>query len=147
MNDALFWLRTSIDTLDSEAGDLGSLLGTFRYRIEPQLKACGITLDWKMDDLSMCTLASEHHLQVVRIVQEAVTNVFKHAKASQLAIHTRVKDENIYLSITDNGCGISGDKMGHGLKNMHERITLIGGSMHITTPEVSGTSLVFTLPV
>jgi signal transduction histidine kinase len=147
LNDALFWLKTSIDTLDSEDGDLASLLGTFRYRIEPQLKSCGIILDWKMDDISKYQLPSEQHLHVVRIMQEAVTNVIKHAKASCLSIHVKsLEDQHVCLSIEDNGCGISGEQVGHGLKNMRERIEMIGGSMHMDEAVSGGVLLEFTLP-
>jgi len=59
LNDALFWLRTSIDTLADDDGDVSDLLGTFRYRIEPQLKSCGIALHWHMDDISNYTLPAE----------------------------------------------------------------------------------------
>jgi len=147
LNDALFWLKTSIDTLDSEDSDLASLLGTFRYRVEPQLKSCGIILDWQMDDLSKYQLPSEQHLHVVRIMQEAVTNVIKHAKASCLSIHVKsLEDQHVCLSIEDNGCGISGEQVGHGLKNMRERIEMIGGSMHMDEAVSGGVLLKFTLP-
>ncbi len=147
LNDALFWLRTSIDTLDSEDDHLESLLGTFRYRIEPQLKSCGIHLFWHMDDISGYKVSSDYKLHVIRIVQEAITNVIKHANASELSIHIQLQEEDgMMFSIKDNGCGVSGDKVGHGLNNMRERIKDLGGTMNILS-SLSGTCLSFVIPV
>jgi len=146
LNDALFWLRTSIDTLANEDADMSTLLGTFRHRIEPQLAACGITLHWHMDDISSYQLPTEHKLHLIRIIQESITNVIKHAAASTLHIMVHHKENgSISLSIQDNGCGILSTQQGHGLKNMQERIDILGGSMQINALP-SGTQLIFTLP-
>lgn len=145
LNDALFFLRTSIDALGSEDADLSSVLGTFRYRIEPQLKAYAIKLHWYMDDISEYYLSSEHKLHLIRIIQEAIANVIKHSGASELHISTKLMDDVISLSVKDNGCGISGDQSGHGLKNMRERIEMMGGSLTINALPSSGTHLLFML--
>ncbi|MBN4076851.1 hypothetical protein JYT48_01085 [Mariprofundus ferrooxydans] len=140
LNDAVFWLRSS---LDSGNEDIGAMLGTLRYRLDPQLKACGITLHWQMDDLSEHRLSSEGRLHLMRIVQEAITNVIKHAQASSLSISITVQpDKSIRLHIQDDGCGFSGSKEGHGMSNMRSRIEAIGGKLELLSGE-NGTSLSF----
>jgi len=143
LNDAVFWLRSSIDTLDSANEDISSLLGTLRYRLDPQLKACGIKLHWQMDDLTEHRLSSEGRLHLMRIVQEAITNVIKHAQALNLSISiTAEPDKNIRLHIQDDGCGFSGSNEGHGMSNMRSRIGAIGGKLELHSGE-NGTSLSF----
>ena len=146
LNDALFCLRTSIDTLASQDGDMSDLLGTLRYRMEPQLAACNIRLSWHMDDISDYAYPAEHKLHIVRVMQEAITNVIKHAVASRLFISIKAQENgSMHLSVRDNGCGISGNKEGYGLGNMRERIEEVGGNMRISSSS-EGTCLLFMLP-
>lgn len=69
-----------------------------------------------------------------RIVQEALTNVVKHADASQVEVVLRYDDEGLELIIVDDGCGSAGDDAhavgtGHGLLGMRERAELFGGTL------------------
>ncbi|MBL4759355.1 MAG: hypothetical protein JKY80_00655 [Mariprofundaceae bacterium] len=147
LNDALFWLRTSIDTLDTSDDNLNTILGTFRHRIEPQLKACGIQLNWHMDDVSICILSAENKLHMIRIIQEAVTNVIKHAHASELTMKTTIDDSHrIIIDIIDNGKGMQDDKKGYGLKHMRERVESMGGSMDICSSKGQSFHLQFIMP-
>jgi signal transduction histidine kinase len=96
-----------------------------------------------MDDLSAHGLSSEGRLHLMRIVQESITNVIKHAQASVLSISTTVEsNQHVRLHIQDNGCGFSGSGEGHGMDNMRSRIEAIGGILDVLSNE-SGTSLSF----
>ncbi|MBF0233010.1 MAG: PAS domain S-box protein [Desulfamplus sp.] len=81
-----------------------------------------------------------------RIVQEAITNAMKHAKATEISIDLSV-DDNSYLVLTveDNGCGFSsvGNKEYHGLglTGMKERATLSGGTLEIFSAINQGTRI------
>lgn len=143
LNDAIFWLRSSIDTLDSSNEDISALLGTLRFRLEPQLKSSGIQLKWHMDDLSHCTLPSEYKLHLMRIIQESITNVIKHAQASTISISTTLtSNSSIGLEIKDNGQGFSNTEEGHGMGNMRSRIESMGGSFELLTGK-QGSALTF----
>ncbi len=81
-----------------------------------------------------------------RIVQEALTNVIKHAQASEAVVHIRTEDGRLHLSVTDNGIGFNqaelsrkGERRGWGLSTMMERALLVGGTGRITSNPGEGT--------
>ena len=87
-----------------------------------------------------------------RIAQETLTNVRRHAAATNVQIHLLGNASSIRLSIIDNGVGfdLSGvaqnPKRGIGLRNMHERLEGIGGKLHLHSSQ-AGTEVTATLPV
>ncbi|CAN5404400.1 hypothetical protein BH10CHL1_BH10CHL1_20540 [soil metagenome] len=95
---------------------------------------------------------------VFSIIQEAVNNIRKHAKAKNIWIRVHVEGENLYFEIEDDGVGFDFDatidKYGEfgsfGLFNMHERASMHGGRLTIQSPcnEVSeGTSVTGSIPI
>ena len=68
---------------------------------------------------------------VFRCVQEAITNVIKHANATQCLVSLKLTSEDLVLSISDNGQSIHGIKFGNGLQSMIERVYQIDGSLFI----------------
>lgn len=133
-------MRLTIDSLQPDDSDLVSLLGNLRYRLEPRLLAAGIELDWRVSDLPPLEHAGPHaSLQVLRIVQEAFTNVLKHARASRVTVETQNDSSGARLAITDNGCGTDrtgGNRNpGRGLANMRQRARSIGAELDIRSEE------------
>lgn len=90
-----------------------------------------------------------HHakaLNVVRIVQEAVTNAIKHANPSHITINSSKKEESWYLQVYSNGKGFNYDEIknngqGNGLKNMKERAKESELEIQIDSSEDSGTTV------
>jgi PAS domain S-box-containing protein len=78
-----------------------------------------------------------------RITQEALTNVVRHAQASQVSISLTELDGRLMLSIRDDGVGFDGTlrMTGVGLVGMRERCTAIGGVFDIVTTEGAGTAV------
>jgi signal transduction histidine kinase len=76
-----------------------------------------------------------HAIAVFRIVQEALNNVAKYAKAKTVIVHLVVEEGNLLLEVTDDGVGIAADAAlapkSHGLLGMRERALLLGGSFSI----------------
>ncbi|MCC5869660.1 MAG: hypothetical protein JJU27_14260 [Gammaproteobacteria bacterium] len=145
---ALDDLRLMIDSLDPMEGDLVMLLGAFRERIEPQLNAAGVTLEWSVTDVPrLSDLGPTRALQVLRILQEAVTNVIRHAAASHLRVLTGVATQQVFIEIADDGVGISdANPRGRGLANMQRRATDLGGVLQIEEAD-PGTRLRLVLPI
>jgi signal transduction histidine kinase len=90
-------------------------------------------------------------LSVVRIVQEALTNVRKHAGAGAAAsVHLHVQNDNVLIRIIDDGAGNRltghGSSGGHGLLGMQERVALYGGELQTRTLEPAGFELNANLP-
>lgn len=90
-----------------------------------------------------------------RIVQEALTNVRRHAKAGEVDIRLQWADEQLELAVRDNGRGFNVQEtldQAHlekrfGLLGMQERAYLMGGTMEIESAPDEGTSLVISLPL
>ncbi|WP_455209726.1 cyclic nucleotide-binding domain-containing protein, partial [Kaarinaea lacus] len=93
---ALDDLRLMIDSLDEIEGDIPVVLGMFRSRIESRLRAKNIMFDWQVTDLPAVQNISPHEvLQILRILQESVTNIIKHANADIITVKTHyTQDEN-----------------------------------------------------
>jgi signal transduction histidine kinase len=84
-----------------------------------------------------------------RVVQEALNNVVKHARATSVDVSIVETDDRIDIRITDDGIGIGAyrETSGFGLMGMQERIELVGGSIEITCPESGGTEIRASVPV
>lgn len=80
-----------------------------------------------------------------RVCQEALNNIVKHAKASQVTIQIGQVDDKLILKITDNGKGISEEKLHNhfsmGLIGMRERVNSIRGELEITSKKNKGTTI------
>jgi PAS domain S-box-containing protein len=89
---------------------------------------------------------------IYRLVQEALTNIGKHAKPSQVNISAREEDQKVHLVIEDDGCGFELSEVerdpnrGMGLAAMAERLAFAGGSLEIRSQKGQGTKLTFIIP-
>ena len=92
-------------------------------------------------------------LQLIRIVQESLTNVRKHAKASRVTIDIRRDGETLRASIEDDGAGFKrtdlprGEFPRFGLTTMHERAESVGGALMIVSEPGKGTTVNFEMPL
>ncbi len=92
-------------------------------------------------------LAPEAELTLFRIAQEALSNVRKHAQATQAAMTVQFADNAVQITVQDNGCGfvpptLAGDLAATGklgLMGMHERARLLGGALSVTSEPGQGT--------
>jgi signal transduction histidine kinase len=140
-------LRLAIDSLEPTDDELLPVLGNLRYRLEGRLKQHGIELDWQVGEVpKLACLTPQNVLHILRILQEAFTNVLKHAQASRICVDTGVEEGRIAIRISDDGRGFDGRGYGRGLPNMHERARKIGGELHIA-PSAMGTTLSLMLPL
>ncbi|HKR62279.1 MAG TPA: GAF domain-containing sensor histidine kinase [Thermoanaerobaculia bacterium] len=98
-------------------------------------------------------LPAAHELQLVRIVQEALTNVRKHARASQARIDIRRDGTKLVAIVADDGVGFSAEARARsafpqfGLSTMRERAASIGGQLAIDSAPGSGTTVRLSLPI
>jgi signal transduction histidine kinase len=86
---------------------------------------------------------------VFRIVQETLTNVARHAAATEVSVQIDETEDGIRLSMRDNGRGFSGanDKKTFGLLGMRERIAMLGGRLEIDSRPGHGTRIDGWLPL
>lgn len=107
----------------------------------PMVPACEINLTAPLsDELSMAAY---------RIVQEALTNVVKHAQATQLSVKLSTKPQSLYVQVLDNGKGFDPSKntTGFGLRGMKERAIALGGTCQIWSATGAGCRISVILPL
>jgi signal transduction histidine kinase len=82
-------------------------------------------------------LSAGLQLAAYRIVQEALTNVVKHATTDHCQVNITHEPDALTISVTDNGQGADGRASGHGIAGMRERVDMYGGELH-AGPRPSG---------
>jgi signal transduction histidine kinase len=147
-------LRLVIDSLEPSGQSLQIALANLRYRLEPRLQAAGMTLGWEVDDTPVAP-APGQVLQIMRIVQEALANALRHARASELRLRLQVHGGALCIEVSDNGRGLSlpadpppGAAPPHaqrGLRNMRLRAHHLGGELRVHTTE-QGTQVELRVP-
>ena len=147
LREVLDSLRMTIDSLEPSENDLLTVLGNLRYRLEGRLKKQGIALDWQVRDVpSLASLAPQNVLHILRILQEAFTNILKHARARSIAVQTGFTGDQVFIRISDDGCGFADARPGRGLVSMRKRAQALGAKLDIT-PSPAGTTLTLHLPL
>ncbi len=72
-------------------------------------------------------------LTAFRVVQESLTNVVRHAKATSVAVEVRRDGDQLHITVADDGHGPQGDQTGYGVRGMGERVLALGGTL-VTGP-------------
>ncbi len=86
-------------------------------------------------------------LAAYRIVQESLTNVRRHARATRACVRLRYGPEALTLEVTDDGRGPAGGRAGHGLIGMRERAALYGGTVDTGPAPGGGFRVAAVLPL
>ena len=145
LRNLIFDLRPEI--LD----DLGLALA-IRSQVKKCLEPAGVKVRLKAAGLKD-QLPAEVETAVFRVVQEAITNIARHAQASEANISLVHKDGKLIVRVEDNGVGfdpalvMSNGQTGWGLRGMEERITLLGGKFYIGSKSGAGTLLLAEVPL
>ncbi|CAO3450640.1 Two-component system sensor histidine kinase [Azospirillum argentinense] len=144
---ALIDLRLVIASMAEVGDDPGMMLANFRDHIEPQLRALGITLDWRMHALPEASgWSSSTALELFRLLQEATINAARHSGADRVTIEILPTEDGVRVVVADDGSGGAADRPGgYGLANMRRRAQAIGARLAIDT-QADGTSVVVDLP-
>ena len=138
-------LRT---TLSNEKG-LVSALGEYLDEFSIQT---GLDAEFSNELTEALDLASIAEVQLICIVQEALANVRKHAKASRVNIRlskcSRKGVDFVCVEVNDNGVGftLKGSKRSFGLQTMRERAASVGGSLDLKSSPNLGTTITCSLP-
>lgn len=92
------------------------------------------------------SLSEDLQVSLYYIVSEAITNVYKHAHASEVQVDLAHTDSTIRLTVRDNGIGGADPVHGSGLIGIRDRIEALDGTMHVTSPTGKGTFVLATIP-
>jgi PAS domain S-box-containing protein len=112
---------------------------------------CDLLLD--CEDYGLDKLLST---SIFRIVQESLTNIARHARASHAMVALQARGEDLTLTIADDGCGMSAAPTGErrtyverrtfGMLGMRERVTMLGGRIEIDSAPGRGTHIEVSIP-
>jgi signal transduction histidine kinase len=114
-----------------------------------ELRAAGLEVDARVEGKPE-PLPPALDLSAYRILQEATTNVLKHARARRVDIRVRYSEAMLALDVRDDGAGDGGDpasSSGHGLIGMRERVALFGGALRAGRDPAGGFSVHARLPI
>lgn len=125
-----------------------------RHYLERQAQRTGLNIRLSMS-ASWNPVPREIEHACLRVIQEAVTNVCRHAAASQVHVSVRQDAENVEFSIRDDGVGFvpeaclpwSPDSPKLGLAVMQQQVNLLGGHLQIASAPGQGTKIQVTLPI
>lgn len=141
LRGAIDEMRVAIEALTPDDSDFGTAFGNFRYRWDERLKSAGLRTQWQVDlPDSVLPLPPAVTLQVLRVAQEALTNVLKHAGAAQVRVQMAWLGSRLRLEVTDDGRSASPDDpparpaqpaspSSRGLVNMRKRAEQLGGHL------------------
>ncbi len=140
-------VRQSVSALRADARADKPLEEEIASLVEDFRQGTGILVSTKID------LGADLPPQVVttiyRIVQEALTNICKYAQATAVQIQLSATQNNVYLSVEDNGRGFSLNQKetGFGLQGMRERVAVLGGNFLMQTAPGAGCRIILQLPL
>ena len=146
-------LRRVVVGLRPPALDELGLTHALRQSLD-DLKADG--LDCKFSQVGTpARLPSSMEITAYRVVQEALTNIHKHANATKVNLRLQFQEDKLLIEIRDNGQGFdrsqtlgSAISVGHiGLLGMKQRAEMLGGDIKIKTGEGKGTTIILGLPI
>ncbi|PKH52486.1 hypothetical protein CXF68_18080 [Tenacibaculum sp. Bg11-29] len=109
----------------------------------------GFTYDFNIDnEISWKTTNEVTKANIYRIIQEALQNILKHAKAEKVTLAFSKDDQHIIIELKDNGVGFNSKKgkKGIGIKNIRSRVKKLNGSVEFLSELSKGTSLIIKIP-
>ena len=147
---ALSEMRTLLGAMrhdDEKASLAPSPTLTALDRLVNDLGAAGLPVETRIEGEPV-DLPHALELSAYRIIQEGLTNVLKHARATSATVTLQYLPEELVLDIRDDGQGpVAGDGLGHGLVGIGERVKIFGGQMTATTTDDGGFELRASLPL
>lgn len=141
--------RRFIWNLPSSALDTNSYVESIRQVIKTWGKNHQIPVSFSISG-TVVILSEEIQLNLLRILQEALANIFKHAQATHVSVTMTYFDDSILLDVKDDGIGFDTTQVntgGFGLNGMRQRAELMKGSMVIESDCDEGTTIVAEFPL
>jgi signal transduction histidine kinase len=150
IDDTIQSVRRIASTLRPQVLDDAGLPDAIKWQVRQFQARTGVRCKVDLPAGPM-VMDAERSSVVLRIFQEAMTNVARHARATRVDIQLRLDAGLLLLSVTDNGLGISPAELRSpkalGLLGVHERALLLGGEVAIAGTEGRGTRVSVSVPL
>jgi PAS domain S-box-containing protein len=142
-------IRHIINNLRPAVLDLG-LAAAIEWQVNEFRRRSGIACELVVDT-EECVLDDQRATTLFRILQESLTNVIRHAKATHVLVELHTEGDRLVMRIADNGIGIAADarrpENSFGLVGMEERIHALHGEFQIASTPSRGTALTLYIPL
>jgi len=153
LRDALADIRTIVSGLSADHLPLGQVIAALRHEAGERLAAAGIELQWPLAaaDESARLLDYRVYRSIVSAHREIVSNVIRHAGATQVDVTVTQEEHTLSITIADDGIGIdptdaNGRADGNGLRGIIRRLADLGGSCTVL-PAARGSTIRISLPL
>lgn len=151
VRDSLVDVRQIIFNLRPMALDDLGLLPTLRKYFQEVSKRAGLNIELRFTGKEK-RLSSCMEVAIFRLIQEIISNIVKHAKATYAQAVVEYNDRYIKVMIQDNGIGFNEEEAlrnnnNFGLIGMKERVELLEGEFSIYSIKNNGTSIMFKIPI
>jgi signal transduction histidine kinase len=154
LEQCLLDIKIMVDGLYEDVTHPLEALAMLRYRVQPCLDRTGTLVVWDIEDSPAMGQLSPHAVtQFLKIAQEAIANVMRHAQATEIRVVCEYDEagRRIELTIADNGRGFDDHRRRHtarskGLAGMQRRAMKMGGTLEIESAPGQGTRVHLTLP-
>jgi signal transduction histidine kinase len=152
LRDCIADMRLALEVLAPD-DDFRAALGSFLFRWQTQMQEAHVAPSWSIDvpDEAL-DLSRQQALQLLRIAQETLTNVLKHAGAKNVRIDLRLRQHHLELEVADDGRGVEDGgapnrpTAGRGIANMHARARQLSGDLKVRSG-LDGTRVLLRLPL
>jgi len=138
-------LRLTVDAHEPAARNVATLLGMLRFRMQPRIRAPGLQLHWRIEELpDSAVLSPAQSLDLLRILQQAIANVLQHAQARQLHVIARRLPRELEIAVEDDGKGLDAMaalRTGRGIASMQKRAARLGAELLLEPRDGGGTAL------
>lgn len=142
--------RRVVENLRPTLLDNLGLLPALRWQVADSCGRAGLRCseNYPREELNLIPEAS---IAIFRIVQESLTNIIKHAQATNVEVSIQTQAESLVITVRDDGVGLSDERRealrSHGLAAMRHRATALGGELRISRPPARGTQVEVLLPL
>lgn len=141
--------RLAFDLRPSVLDDLG-LVAALRRLVANAMDGSAVRPRLEVVELGEKRLPPDVETTAYRIVQEGLTNVARHSRASECSVVIAREGERLRVVVEDDGVGFcvgQSNPSGLGLRGMSERAELVGGALRVTSSPGEGTTIVFEVPI
>lgn len=123
-------------------------LGKLAYKIVNEYAGTyGLTIELDLKNYDK-KLNNNSKKEVYLILQEALTNIVKHAQAKKVKVVMESVADKLFISVADDGVGFDAAvQSGHGLETIEQRVNRLGGSWRISSQANQGTTLTVVIPL
>jgi signal transduction histidine kinase len=150
LDDGVDFKRRIVENLRPTLLDNMGLLPAVRWITQETCSRAGLHCTEAYPEIEPL-LADDAAIMVFRLVQESLTNIVKHAHASEVRVEIAMSETELTVLIADNGLGIASERReavgSHGLATMRHRVRSFGGTLEIDALAPSGTQLRARLPL